>query len=404
MSFLLHSNHTFLLVNQNNKYGLFCQLFTASGITRPLSLQPSATNYYHATLDATGNPHIVNLPTSSRLTYFCYENNHFTKKNILELSPDDMTLSWPLIHYMDGQIHLFYLTYKVATRTYAFVHSLLGSLATETLFESTIVPQAFKSTIVAGKIYIFYTLFQEAYCMRCIEFTPSTLEQYTLLTTSMPLIDYSFCIHEDTIHLCYVTQNVSQYTLFYAQPLKNQITSIGTYTSLPLPTLFWYYHHLWLNTLVDHKLFVQLSIDGGQSFSLAVPSSLQGATTRHTFISSEVHTLAIHEVYASTQNAIRISILAALDVEHIHFDIELPVELELLLEGLRLSNASHAHASTLAAENIELKAKLASLEAKYAALPTSPSLTLPQRKPLSIQAAANAFMEESPQWDVPPLI
>ncbi len=398
MSFILHTNHTFLLVSQNNKYGLFCQLFTANGVTRPLSLQPTATSYYSATLDADGNPHIVCLPTSYKLTYFYYENSHFLKKNLVELPSDTTTLSWPLIHFLGGTIHLFYLTYKASSHMYAFLHTQLDSNKTEILFETSSMPQLFKSSSSDDKIYIFYVLSQPTPCIRCLEFGPSGLNQQNLLTCATPLVDYSFCFYEGDLHLCYVTEENSQYALYYTEPAQEVLTLISTTVSSPMPTLFGYYHQLWLNTLNANKLHVQLSVDGGQSFSVTVPSSLQGSTSRYIFISSEKFMLDVYEVYASIQNTIRISTLAALDIEHIHYDTELPIELELLLEGLRLSSSSCSQANSLALENAQLKGTLANLEAKLA----RPSE--PPRPSTTVHSATAAFMKEMPQWDVPPLI
>ncbi len=398
MSFILHSNHTFLLVSQNNKYGLFCQLFTANGVTRPLSLQPTATSYYSATLDTDGNPHIISLPTPYKLTYFYYENSHFQKKTLVELPSDTTTLSWPLIHSLVGTIHLFYLTYNASSHMYAFLHTQLDSNKTETLFETSSMPQLFKSSSSDNKIYIFYILSEPTTCIKCLEFSPSVLNHQNLLTCPTPLLDYSFCFYEGGLRLCYVTEQGSQYALYYTEPAQEVLTLIGTTVSPPMPTLFGYYHQLWLNTLNANKLYIQLSVDGGQSFSVTVPSSLQGSASRYIFISSEKLMLDVYEVYASIQNTLRISTLAALDIQHIHYDTELPVELELLLEGLRLSSSSCSHANSLALENAQLKVALANLEAKVAHPLDQPS------RSTTVHSATAAFMEEMPQWDVPPLI
>ncbi|WP_070000843.1 hypothetical protein [Cellulosilyticum sp. I15G10I2] len=404
MSFLLNFNSSFSVVDNNSKYGIFCQLYNHTGTSRPLQVQTLNCNDYSATMDAKGNLHVIAMPTRYQILYFCYENGHYSKKTLVENTTETYAFSNPIIHSINNQLHAFYLSNRVGSNAYAIVHQTLNASSVETLLDTNYTLKSIKSFSYQNSIYIFYMIQNDDYLINCLKITGSQKEEMTLLTSKLPICDFSVCINETHIDLAYVAELHGKYQLVYYNCGTNLSTPLCHTLSPSNPAIFWYKDYLWINYLEDNKLYALLSIDSGNTFSSPVLTSIQNNTGRYGFITNKECSLRCTELYASVTNSVRINTLFTIDFDHIHLDSKVPLELELLVEGLTLSQNSYSQTAKLMEENVRLKEENRMLKIKYEQPPVStPSLlTGDENVSSSVKSAASAFMEELTIWDAPP--
>ncbi len=403
MSFLLNFNNNFSVVENNSKYGVFCQLYNHTGVSRPTQIQSLNCNDYSASMDDKGNLHVISMPTRYQILYFCYENGHYSKKTLIENTTETYAFSNPIIHCINNQIHAFYLSNRVGSNAYSIVHQTLNSSSVETLLDTNYTLQGIKSFSYKNSIYIFYMIKNDYYLINCLKITDNIKEEMTLLISKLPICDFSVCINDHHIDLVYVAELHGKYQLVYYN-CETKLSNALCHTLSPSnPVIFWYQDYLWVNYLQDNKLYVILSIDAGNSFSSPVLSSIQNNISRHVFITNKDCSLRCTELYASITNSVRINTLFTIDFDHMHHDSKIPLELELLIEGLTLSQKSSSQTAQLIEENIRLQEENKLLKTKYER-PFVPTPSGEESMSSSVKSAANAFMEELSSWDAPPRI
>lgn len=403
MSFLLNFNNHFSVVDNSSKYGVFCQFYNPTGISRPIQIQALNCTDYSAALDEKGGLHVISMPTRYQILYFTYENGHYAKKTLVENTTETYAFSNPIIHSMANQIHTFYLSNRVGSNAYTIVHQTLNTSSVETLLDTNYTLQNIKSFSHKNSIYIFYILQNDNYFINCLKITGSKKEELTLLTSRLPICDFSVCIDEDHIDIAYVAELHGKYQLVYYN-CETKLTNALCHTLSPSnPVIFWYQDYLWINYLEDNKLYVILSIDKGNSFSAPALCSIQNITGRYCFLTYKTCSLRCTELYASAANSIRINTLFTIDFEHIHPDSKIPLELELLIEGLTLSQKSNPIVAQLIEENQRLKEENKMFRLKYEQpLSANQSTVSGENQDSSVKSAASAFMEELSFWDAPP--
>ncbi len=403
MSYLFNYNNNFSIVENNSKYGVFCQLYNHTGISRPIQIHTSNSADYNAATDNSGNLHVITMPTKYQLSYFSYENGHYTKKTLVENTTEAYAFSNPMIHALGNEIHVFYLSNRTGSNAYSIVHQTLNSPSVETLLDTNCALQTIKSFTYDGSIYIFYMIQHDNYLLNCLKITGSEKQEITVLASKVPVCDYSVCISENHIDIAYVAELHGKYQLVYYNYQNMTANAICHTISPSYPVIFWYRGYLWINYLEDSKLYSLLSIDNGNSFSAPVLSSIQNNTGRYYFMTNKECTLRCTELYASVGNTIRINPVFTIDLDHIHPDSKVPLELELLLEGLTLSPKACSHADELVQENARLKEEIRLLRAKYERTPST-AYTAPADGSVSssVKSAAAAFMDELNHWNAPP--
>ena len=405
MSFLLHYNNIFSLVDNNSKYGVFCQFYNHTGLSRPLQIQSLNNTDYSAAMDEAGKLHVLTLPSHHQVAYFCYENGRSSKKMLVESTTETYTFSNPMIHLINNETNIFYLSNKALSNAYAIVHQTLSSSSSQTLLETSYHLENLKSITYRNDIYLFFSIQNTDYFLKCLKITNGTTKELTLLYSKIPISDYCVCLHEDHMDIVYVAEFHGKYQLSYYNTQTN-LSKILCNTLVPSnPVIFWYYNYLWINYLDDNKLYILLSIDDGNSFSSPVLCSIQNNIRKCTFTTNKNCSLSCSELYASIVNTyVHMSTLFTIDFDHIHLDSKIPIELELLLEGLSLSQKDCKHAEELLEELSALKEENKRLKTKYdTLLSKSPNFKDDdEAAPSLIKSAASAFMEEFPTWNAPP--
>lgn len=380
MPFIFHKDHTFTVVDNLPRHGVLCQI-CGNNTSRPFQLQPTPCKDFSATLDSSNRLHLLVMPSNTHLNYLCYENNHCLKKSQVVNASENYTLLSPSIFIVNNNLYITYISFE--NSAYNLVYQNIDGSIFTTLFTTPYEPIALKSFACDNIVYIFYIQHtDESYLLKGFEIRGDQIKETNYVSSYTPLLDYSICIYEDEVHITYYTEIHGKYQLIYYNGSKGTATSLCTASSLHGPIIFAYLGHLWINTYIDKELYTFLSIDNGLRFSTPTLSSMQGNFTRCYFQTFSENSLGAIECYALLNNAVKISTVYVTDFEHIHPDTHIPIELELYLEGVKLSASSTN-----------------SLETEIAPPPPTspqmrPNLGRTKKRQDPITSAKNAFMEE----------
>ncbi len=338
MPFIFHKDHTFTVVDNLPRHGVLCQI-CGNNTSRPIQLQPSPCKDFSATLDSSNHLHLLVMPNNTHLNYLCYENNHCLKKSQVVNASENYTLLSPSIFIVDNVLYITYISFE--NSAYNLVYQNIDGSIFTTLFTTPYEPIALKSFVQDNIVYIFYIQHtDESYLLKGFEIRGDQIKETNYVSSYTPLLDYSICIYEDEVHITYYTEIHGKYQLIYYNGSKGTATSLCTASSLSGPVIFAYLGHLWINTYIDKELYTFLSIDNGLRFSTPTLSSMQGNFSRCYFQTFSDTSFNAIECYAQLNNAVKISTVYVTDFEHIHPDTHIPIELELYLEGVKLSSAS----------------------------------------------------------------
>lgn len=394
MSSICYFNKNFFFIDSSAKNGVFCRFFSPNGKSRSLLLQNTHTMDYSAHLAPDGKPEMVILSDAAHIYYYTYAGTQFTK-TLLTTAENNAVLKHPFLYMQNHTSQMVYLS-KQPSR-YQLLHQVIGQESTKVLVTFEQCPTLIKYYQTPTALYCFYSLKEDDYSLNCLKIESDHLTTLRYLQTDKAIADYSVCVREEEVHVCYVLEAIGRYQLYYINPLNHQVISL-TSSSMPMsPAIFFYYHGLWVNTLIDNKLHTLLSVNDGENFSIPVPCSIQNHLQRSSFISSPLNHLNAQEVYISLDTKLRVCVISSIDVVGLHEHSSFPVELELLLEGLSLSHHGQPNEALLA-ENARLKQEIDLLK-RQAALASNKSL--PKSKS-NITSAASSFMEELTSWDLPP--
>lgn len=390
MPYIFYSNRMFFLIDSTHKNGVFCQIFSPNYSPKPIQIQFQNTQAYSAHMDDTGKLYVAVMPDASHLNYYSLENNRFIKNTLVSNNSSNFTLSAPMIYTLQGIPYITYLSNQAHSNAYNFVQENLSQSQLTTLFTSYSPPEHIKYFTTSDAIYIFYITFDETYHLNALHITPNAITTTTYLKSSQPIVDYSICFDEQILHITYVAELHGKYQLLYFNTDTQNITSLATTQYPPQPVIFYYYHALWINTIIENKLQMLISIDHGQNFSIPVTCSLQNNIHRCHFLTHRHSSLSACELYAAIGSSLKLCTIAMADVEHFHSDTTVSSELELLLEGLVLASHPQVIKSPPAPPQ--------PLPNDLLVQPSNSKTTLPSSD------ATAAFMNELSGWDLPPRI
>lgn len=400
MPYAFYHDHNFSVVDSTTKNGVFYQFFSSSYSPKPIPIQFQGTKEYSAHMSPDGRLYVAAMPDAFHLNYYTLENNRFIKNSLVSNKVSNYHLSTPMIYTLHNQPFIIYLSNQLHSNTYNFVHENLSQPNLTTLLTLYTQPEQIKYYLSSNVLYIFYVTFDEVYHLNalCISSDRSWVNSY--IQSSFPIADYSICIDDDTIHIVYAAELHGKYQLIYCNPTANLVTPLMTTQYPSNPSVFIYYHALWINALIDHKLHMMISMDEGQTFSIPVLCSIQNNIHRCHVLIQKSSSLTANELYLSLGPNIKLCTIAMIDFEHFHSDSFIPPELELLLEGLLLLASSAA--STPDAQSNEFS-ETNSHTSNLSRTGDSPKAPASPSK--SVEKAKNDFMEQDLNgWDLPPLI
>ncbi|WP_410497245.1 hypothetical protein QTL86_11385 [Cellulosilyticum sp. ST5] len=390
MSYVCYHSKNFMFIDSSVRNGVFCRFFPPSGKSKPLLLQSTPTTHYSATIAGDGKPEIVVMPNATHIYYYTYTGSSFNK-TLLLTSETSTSLIHPMLYTQNGISQLIYLM-QVAPH-YQLMHQAIGEGTSKALAAFNQCPNQIKYMTTPTALYFFYLLKEDYYSLNCIKIEATGVSTFCYLRSEKPIIDYSICLRAGEVHVCYVLENLGKYQLYYMNPSTLQINFLTSSATPMAPAIFYYYHGLWINTLIDHQLHLLLSVNSGESFSIPVPCSIQTHLQRTFFVSTPLKNLAASELYVSLDTKLKLCTLSTIDFEGFHEYSSMPVELELLLEGLALHRCKKENCEIIAESN-RLKQELGMLKKQ------TPSSST--KKQTNISSAKTAFMEELTSWDLPP--
>lgn len=353
------------------------------------------TTDYSAHLTDDGKPEMVILSDAAHIYYYTYAGTQFTK-TLLVTGENNVVLKYPFLYTQDHISHMVYLSRQPSKSQ--LIHHIIGQETTRVLATFEQSPTSIKYYQTPDALYCFYLLKEDSYSLNCIKIEDDHITTLCYLQSEKAIADYSICIYEGNVHACYVLEASRHYQLYYIHPISHHITPLTSSPTPMAPALFYYYHGIWINTLIDNKLHVLLSVDTGQNFSIPVPCSMQNHLQRCFFNSPSSNYLSAQEVYLSLDTKLRLCVISTIDIEGFHEYSYLPIELEMLLEGLSLHRQAQPN-EALIAENNHLKQEIAKLKRQQ--LTTSSTTSTPKSQS-NISSATNNFMEELTSWDLPP--
>lgn len=396
MAYLFHHHHSFYLVDHTLRHGVFCQIFTPNSTSRPVPVQTGPIKDYSATIDTTGKLHILTMPDATHIYYFCYDGNRCIKKMLLTTAPSDCLLSIPLIYCLHNTLYITYLMNEIGKNSYSLMYQNLDASIHTTLFTIPYEMTQVKGIVYNDQLYIFCILNEEHYYLKCIAISADNFDEQTYLDSPTPITDYNVCITPHKVHITYSLETHGKYQLLYFNTNEKQILTLCTTSTAPKAILFSYLDHLWLNAFIDRQMQCMLSIDEGVTFSNQTPCTLQHNLLRYTFISLTPHSLYATELYASINNNVHLNVISSIDFDSFHPTTTIPIELELYLEGLKIS---HIPLPEIVSPSPPPKPSRGTNHPSRPSRPPKP--TKPSNEP-TLESAKAAFMEELSSWELPP--
>ena len=395
MPYLFHSNTRFTLIDYTPKSGLYCQFFS-SHPSKPLPIAGVNTKAYCSYLDDHDVLYVTTLSDIDHIQLQSFESSHFSKAKLIAQSTSHYTLSHPLLYELDHQMYLTYLSYQKETGAYHFIQQNLKTFQMTTLYSPEKCPDQIKQlTFSSNLTYIFFITYDTSYKLQALVLTPTGTRLHEYLSSHVPIVDYSVCYDDEALHITYVAEMYGKYQLYYFNNRTSTITGILTCLSPCKPVIFYYYHALWLNILMEKELQMLLSVDEGKSFSMPVRTSLQSNLRRCTFYTTHTQQLYAGEIYASLTSTLKLCTIAMVDVYHLHHDAGISPEIALLLEGLSLATTKLA-LPTASHQVEKMPSPISPTPAKVAQKTSKPKNNLDDAK--------KAFMEELGGWELPPRI
>lgn len=431
MPFLLSSKNFFIIVDQKARQGLFYQIYSSTGFSRPFQIQSFSSNCYTATLDYQSNLHVIAQNAKNQIIHYNLLEGTNTPTLLLDDSRDIYKFSNLMTYELDRKLHLFYTAIRPNTQTYSLVHQLTQqpSAPIDHLITNFNPTLPLKSICHDNQVDIFFvTSNEQGYSLNCITYPSPSSAAYKLITCEFPITSFDVCFIGGVYHITYTQDIYGNYQLTYANSQNFRALPLHASSQLGNPCILSYLGHLWITYLDNGVLYTLLSINNGQSFSSPVRSSLQDNLYNYTYYSTRSTSLSAGSLYAMVSSRVRLAIISSIDTEEIHPDLPANIELDLLLDGLSLAafnNFSSANTpvsrpnptpistpipepmpepSSPYSKAFVLPETMPNQDLTKEATPTGDSPVIPRKKPRnSILSATKAFMNETPTFDAPPI-
>ena len=413
MGYLLKHSNTFICVDSTPKQGLFCQFYNEFGFSRPIQIHPNPLSNYCANVDHKGNPHILYLNDKNQISYFCFENHHYTKKVILDGSKGIYHFSNLSLHYLNEKLYFFYASNKPNTSSCVLLQQILNQQQEPVpVLETNSNAQGFKFFTINNRIYLFYIVHSHVYTLKCIRLDKMSAS-VDIFTSDFPIHHYSVCGDTDSenFYVVYTKACYGQYQIICYSMHSNTHTVLCNLSVSANPAIFNYHNSLWVTYMDNQKLHAALSVDHGLTFSMPILCTHQDNIGLYNFFTTGNYNLSASSLYASVSNSIRLPVLAAMDIKNIHPNAKSNIELELFFEGFYLMSSHYKNIIPASEELSELQKSYEELQKKYEEAKKQLSANNAASQTQSVAAktndlksAASAFMNEIHGFDAMPNI
>ena len=391
MSYLFHHNKRFTLVDNSTKMGVYCQFFT-SHPSKIFPITHSNVLSYSCCFPSYEDIYVATLSEGGHILLYSFESSHFSKPQLIASATSNYAIHDPLLYRIDQTLYITYLSHQSDTTTYSFIQQDLHSAQMATLCTLETLPTHIRLFTPSQNVsYIFFITHDNYYHLNALMITSTDIKLYRYLSSPSPITDYSICVHDQIVHITYVTELHGKYQLCYFNPTMSKVTAITTTLSPCKPVIFCYYQALWINLYLDQNLTIYLSVDQGLSFSKPVTSSLQSNIKQATFYTTASDQLSAQEIYFSLGSTLKLCTIAMIDIYTLHSDSHTSPELTLFVEGLAYKK--HSSELSSASDNQNISNHFEPSTDEKASANTIP-----------LEEAKKAFMEQLSGWDLPPRI
>ncbi|OOB79567.1 MAG: hypothetical protein BEN19_07405 [Epulopiscium sp. Nuni2H_MBin003] len=343
MTFLCVSNN-YITKIEKIKNNLACQNFTNTGAARPMSLLNNVTNSYGATIDKDNTIHTIAKNTKGQIIYITYANS-IINRNVLFEESNFIFDNFYLLYHQNA-LHFFYTALDTSSNVRSLLHQIISN------------PQGSVETLVTNFTSDNFDILQDETSIFII-FKDMDKIQYavlnneaptvaTLLTSNLPIGYFECAVIDNQIHIVYLQNMYGQSQLIYSN--GNGEVTLCTPLKLDNVSILKYLDCIWINYTDNNILYTFISIDNGTTFSKAIQSSIQASLAYTNFISNRTIPLQTNHIFASLSSIIRLPIISSLDIYGINPDLKPNIELEILLEGLKIKILQSAM-KNIAAQN-----------------------------------------------------
>ena len=405
MSYLFKIDSGFELVDYKSRQGIFYQFYTKDGFSRPTTLLATASSLYSADLDNAHTLHVVALNSKHQIVYISVCNAQINRQVILDDPRQTYDFKDLHIFELGGTLYFFYTVKNPTGTTRSLVFQTLDTTPStpQTLLPSIFDHACVKLIKVNHQLHIFYTDFDTNYTLN--HFIFNTSESQQLLTSPIPIINYSLCLIAHEMHLVIQKDAYGQHQLSYfdvRQALELPLECTSTFDN---PCLLSYCGFLWISYLASDGLYIILANPQTHQFSIPIKSSLQNHLNCSTYRDSHSDSpLLATQLYAQIYHTLRLPIIAAFDTTGIHPDLSMATELDLMLDALNRSTPYSSPPTPLTITPSPLSSNPPSTPLTHVPfndIPSPEPLTTSSPKQ-SLKSATQSFMDSSVTFELLP--
>lgn len=380
MAYLLkNSPDQLFFLDYSPRNGLLYKHTTLNKGARTMVLSSQSTSHYSATLDSHHQIHIACKNKQNQIVHYYQTKIGFNNEIILDDPNNTYSISNFKFISCNEDLILFYTAKNPDADTADIIQHKLNTEDTppQSVIPVTSLQTHYDCIYHQNHLYLLSINKEDEkkheLQLSVYNFEDNEWQYYkTLATSSQPITYCTMCSdNNDNLHILYTRNQYGRYTShFLTLDGEEDTQQIHTCPYDIQPTLFIYNNTLWVNWLENQQLYMQMSTDGGSTFSETEPCSMQGNNLRwFTYVYDQGnHPRLIGRYFFGTMdNYPKFAILSQIDMDHIHPQYRPNKELKLFVTQLSdvHRNSLKKDYSKLVLENQELKKHQNNLVEQY---------------------------------------
>ncbi|OOB78233.1 MAG: hypothetical protein BEN18_01115 [Epulopiscium sp. Nuni2H_MBin001] len=314
--------------------------------TRPLQLLPNCKEGFSAVVDSNHVIHVVAKTVKGQVLYIVIDNSNVTRTLLFEetefvfdnfyLANLSNGLGNRLGNNLGNNLHFFY-TASFNGKS-ALMHQVIGQTVETLILDFN--PKSFSIISSNDDVYILLLEHNNPTELNCLSVRSSAY--YPIIKSQLPIQQFEASIIEGQLHIAYINNMYGQNQLLYKFGDLNTIAQkepiiLATPAKFSNASILKYMDSIWINYIDNGLLYTMLSVDEGALFSKPIKNSIQGTFNHMTFSKSVDIELYTNALFVTTTNqTIRIPVIASMDIYGLHPDVAPNIELELFLAGFEV--------------------------------------------------------------------
>lgn len=281
MAYLLFNDNNNTLINKVGE-SIYLKTYPQKYTQKTNILAKSIYNDYCASIDNKNKIHLVYKTTQNSILHLHGKDSSFTSNILLDDSDNSYKIT--NLHILSKEkSYLFYAAFNPFENTTDLIfHNFEeSSNSPQSLFSLPSLNSKYQSSIYGNYIYLLScVLNNNSYELNLYSYNivESTWDNYkNIITSEYPITDFSYVLHNDTVHITYVVDKFGHSTLYYGQYENNkffeiEIIALGQKIN---PIIFIYNGIIWINYFTSQILYSSFSNNGGLTFSKPIKCTLQ---------------------------------------------------------------------------------------------------------------------------------